>query len=874
MRPLIYINKKEDFLEYGTLAVERMNSDYKSLGNELITEFKYNIDSFFSIRIKLNELDQPEYIYIRTTKDSKFQKVTKEKQEYVLKSHLVRAIVTYDDIVGLANNTIMYEDIKKFDLKAQIFNDKLTTKVFMDEFTLYDYEDMVFFKINNQSIMYHIDRTKMPCLFLDGSKTSPTEIIDNYYIYDVKINDVDLRIGIIHPRNFREHYLFKQTPKTHRLTLTNDRMITDSYGLHYVFINGLMQINKEKYSLLNYLSDTTDEEYKQFFFNSARDRNLYTDISISFEPPKHHTLSIWDLKNDLLVYGHVDASIELNKNYVEELVLEVVRPIDQFSRPINKNYKFKIPVLNLMNFIKNKDRKYSILDYGCFYVDSKEEPLTTIPITKEESYYRTGSNNEYFVSVSKLFIEKILFGTYQSLIPMLHKLDDGFFMLPNNKFKEIDYVNKTFSFFNALKSEVLSFDEVTKTNNLIVKSDRIISPDGVSEIFGIKLVSSLQKIGYQRVTPDIIDDYLLQMKHIEPKDYLMSSIYRDTDEFAYNIKLTFMDREFLFVYNRKKKYLYFLDITAQDASKITIDDIDSHLMYFGDIDYQTLIKFLINNSIADTIVKNNGFIATVTNDLDVYFYNRTFSYLSGKNMVKEIDYSKESIVGTITRNSDLKGLIKMDELALQEIYSGIFSKPNVYVTNIKVDTDNSVLVVSIKEDDLEKEYTLSVTNEGTYKYEDVRENQKQDTHVGLNNLENMWGQYYVDKTPSDNYIAFDSNIINYMITEGQVSVDNQITYVLGGKTFLINSKKQLVEYSPQEITSNSENIYITKSIWFGKELNQFYQKSISNKFTDFDKENDHIILAEVYEDDNIVATSLNEVNTKNIVLSKGVRDEN
>lgn len=604
MIPLIIFQEENKLLKETTATVKKMRAHYRHLKRSIEIEYLINLDMAFSLMIDLNEFDEPEYVYIKTLKETPYQKIQKGKT-YTISSDREVVVLAYEHITKIAHNTITYDEAKEIEIRAKMINTDKDPFIKMTHFKLE--KNLISFTVNGKLFEYSM-KDFMPQLFVDMDYQKPVEIYDNYYIYDIKFGDKNYKLAIMHFRAFYHHYLFRD-PHTKTLSLSNNTLY-DNFNNSYYFRDGLIVINDLTHSIQNFFDEIYEKEYKQYIFNAIRDKNLYTEIALAFEPTKHHSFNVYDLKTDERLMGRVDARVEYNKRLTPELVITLREPFNQFMNKKQDIYEFRMPLFNLLKLMDSGNENYRLIDYGYFLVNQKFAPVTPMIINKEELNYVTASSSRYVFSIAIDFLRKILEALPISLIPMIKAIDKNAYIPSHLTLKRIDFLNREIELRNVFSPVVYGFDEIDNSE-LMVKEGSIFNSD-ILEMFALKLSIKPSLIEFNPVNPSNYDEIALLIKYCEDDDYLIEDIEKDCLNFARSMRIVISSREFMFVLNLKKNCVYFLDLTNHTSSK---DLLESMSLYIKQIDKDALKEVLKSFSLYSYIIKDKGYGSNVNKDL-------------------------------------------------------------------------------------------------------------------------------------------------------------------------------------------------------------------------------------------------------------------
>jgi len=874
MIPLMFIQKKEELLIESSITINDMKVNLNHLTNTMEIEFEYNLGSFFNLKIMLNEFDQPKYVWIRTTKQTDWQDVTPNKQTYTLDADYVVMIITYDDLMKIVNNAIKYEDVEEFNIKSKQFNYKIDKDIKISRFSKTEYGLTVLeFILNGCEIEYFEGEIYPEMVIDENTKVLPNRIHGNYYIYDVVLNDIDYSIAILSPSSFTKHYLFQQTDELTNMFLSDKRLKT-IYS-DYLYREGLILSDNSTTSMQKFFNKSYQTEYKQYIFNIVRSNNIYTHISIPFTVYKHHSINIYDLKNDYLITGKFDSYFKKTDTYHSVLVLELLSPKNQFGKNIEKTFRVEIPTINLIKLLKLNTTRYRLIDYLNFYIDNNIEPMSSMFISQEEDNYFTASNNEFIFSINSNRLQDIIYDNYNMTIPGIKKLFNDVVIDDRVSFNKISYEDKTITLNNCNHKHQVSFDNIN--NNPFIfsnpESDFLLNQKETA-IFGVKPKQEILSIEFDFVTPDIYDDILLLAKHTEPLDYTVGELRKDLRRMDMSIKYNFNNISVVFVYNQKRDTLYYITMSNQDSSK-DLEGIEKGTLVIDSVDEEVLKRFLLSGSISEMVIRTMGVGVQLDHKLNLYPFvsyktlNKTFySYKDG------VSEQVSNIYGDFTKNINMYAAYKDDSNTLQEVVFGIFATNNVKVTDVTVKSNSIELEYISLFDNKLKTIEFFKKDGLKYKYTDIYGNNKSlEEYNGIDKETESYGNIrFIDK--AEYCFAIDINIFNYYIKNQTIMLDNCNIINYNDKVFavkVINADKTYtsIKQIAEEELEQQENLSMLNLSWNKEIINSDF--SLEECSSKLDKCEDSMVIKTIKQyNDNIEMYQKNVTNLNYINKPLGV----
>ena len=810
MIPLMFIQKKENLLTKTTAAITKMEAHYRHLTRAIEVSFAMNLDDNFSLMLELNEFDEPHNIYIKTLRKSAYTKVTPEQPVYTLESDREVVVVDYDTIIEIAHNHVSYEKIKAMDIKAKMLNPAKDPDVKMTEFTYSAEAEVIHMFINNKRFTYTIDnKIMMPVLYEGLTKIEPSRILGNYYIYSIELDGQDYELAIMHIASFKNHYLFKQTEKTHKLSIEKNTL-TDKFNVTYTYKDGLIITNKGNKSLQQYFDVVYDEEYKQYLFNAMRDHNLYTEIALAYDLAKHHTFNAYNLTKDLRVMGKVIARAEFSKNTTPEFVLEIQDPLDQFFNKLDYKIEFRFPIYNLVKLVEDTNKNYRTIDYGYFTVDDKLEPISTDIINIEEVDYVTASNSEWFFSVSKYYLRAILENVPVYLIPIIKNLSKGVSLSSLFSLREIDYTKKEVVLNNVFTEQIISFNDIYSNNSMIVSKDQQLLVEDLQQAFGIKFLITPDKIAFNDIGPDKYDEVAMLIKMCEDDDYLLEDIEKDTMHFSRSMTLTISGKVFNIIYNLKRDYIYYLDMSNHTSSpdNTQMAQLNTFSKVVDEVELKRILEFL---SLYEYIVKNYGFGVYIDNKLDVIPYVAYRNLLNDNYISGNMNLIVNNInIGYFNRNNQLQASYGASPFTYKEEFAGIYAGRGVTVE--KIDLSGNGLTVTYTYDGDTTSTQITISDKGEYNFKDIFEKNKSlpfDKKI----FDSSYGPISFNQ-----FIAIDMNVAKEYITNKNLALNNETQIYFDKKALIIESKNPITTLSKEDNYKYTETASIALESWLGNEM--------------------------------------------------------
>lgn len=848
MIPLMFIQKKENLLTETTAAITKINANYLQLRRAIEISYKINLDDNFSLMIELNEFDEPSNVYIKTLRSTDYQKVSPDVPSYTIESEREVVVISYDTIIKIAHNAAKYADVKNVDIKAKMLNSYKDPSVVMTYFS-YDYGIANFVVCGNK--FTYAEDVLMPVLYCNEEEIEPSRIIGNYYVYDVTLNDEPYEIALMHIKSFKNHYLFRQTESTHELKLKGNTLY-DYYNKAYTFVDGLIAINNTNFSVQKYFEEVYNEEYKQYFFNVIRDKNLYTEIANAFDAAKHHTFNAFNFKTDERLMGKVKVRAEYNNKSIPEFVIELDKPFNQFLKRTDYNIQFRFPVYNLLHILNETSNNYRLIDYGYFIVNSEIAPVTDNIINNEEFEYVTASNNEWFFSISDNLLSNMLENVSVYLMPVLKGLNTDTYLSSIYNLKEIDYINKKVYLNNVFDIIPVDFKDIDKTPGLVIGKNSRMFTQNIGNLFGIDFLINPDKMVFNPVTPDIYDEISLLIKSCESEDYLITEIEADTMRYARALKIEIANTVYMFIFNIAKGYVYYLDISNHTATR-DANGLESMLTFMKVSNESELVNILESFSSFIYVIRDNGYGVNVDEKLNVIPYMVYFTldnplFSSQKGLVEP-----SLNTGYSTRNNKVATSYNYSSDTYKEAFRGVFAGLGVKILSISL--NNNALIVNTVKDGSNFLIEIKIDANGKYICKDIF-NKPVELPFDKDALDTSYGAIAFN-----DYIAIDLNIVNKYITSGTLTINDEAYVFDDNKCLVIQTTQKITELTKEDnYQYNGKAVGMIEN-WLGDE----FFGIITTDSLDFLNIGDCYCYIDTYEDDNKKIKRINADVSKYIV---------
>ena len=801
MIPLIVFQEKDKLFKEDTITITKIKADMLLSSRTLKVIYSFNLDSVFSLLIHLNEFDQPKYVEIQPANCKGYIKVERDKT-YQLRGSLATIEISANDIIAIANNSIKYDDIKNFKIRALMVNTDKDPDVYMDNFEAIVNAPYYSFRVNNSVFVYTASKTR-PHLTQDGKECELIDVFGNYYIYKVFFGDKEYRLAIKEPHHLGNVFLFRETELTHSMQMENG-VLTLNDGSFYQFKNGEMFVNANANSMLNFLRNDFYEEYKKYVFNATRDKNLYTHITNATSFVKFHSATAYDYLNNELILSNVDAKVALNKKTTPEIQIT-----------INKiNATIHIPVYNAFNII-NSSGPYNFSEFGYITLDDDFLTISEDLIVEELNDYLTASNNRWFIGLNKNFIMKIIFEGIQNLIPTIKYIADDVFIPNLRALYEINYKDKTISLKNIGDIEKYDIDEAFENKALEGNIFSKIFSD-VPSFATIDFNICPNRLVLSHPEPDELDEVVLIIKKSEPREYELNDIVKDTFYLSASLKIEFDNDVFMFVYNFAKDKIYYINLRNETVSN-DLAKLETFSVY-GKLDnYNEAImkRMLSSGSVKEFLIKDKGFGVTVNKDLKIFPYI-VYTNIDGSELFSgyTLRDNIKTNVGYSVRNKEIKDGFGRDDFIVKEVIRGIYQYRDVEI--LKATIKDTAIELEISENGQNKIITIELTGSGEYGYFDVFDKMyTEKTNNGVYKFRNIIGPIY-----SNGLVAVDINLIKEYINNKSFSALGEIAYeLIETGEWVFNKTKDLTEIDRTKLIDKPFQVsFIAIETWLGNEL--------------------------------------------------------
>ncbi len=812
--PLLYILPTDEVYTDSSGIIKSITPVFSHARHAIQIEFEYNLDEFFYLEIVLSEFDQPREMSLYGYYGSSKLKVTDDVDTYLLKGKKVAVSITKAVILDIANNAVSEASfllgteitLRVIKPQADVASRPKVTKLSAEDSTIVIglYGEEMVYRQGGKKYDY------LPILTCLGTTTVPTYIDGHYNIFDLDGVYAGLSLVITPPHDFNSHYLFRQEPMLSACTISeNDDFLLGGY-IPYSFTNGIIETHGRTVSSQEFLIYGPTEDYKTYIFNATRDKNLYSEITLLFPAVQHHSMTIYDLEDNILIKGVSSQDVIIDSGtdrVMHRLKLTDCR--DFFGRDVNKEFEFIYYPAAITD--SSWEDRVSAYGAGNFYVtdidvgDRDISPIDNKHIDIQKEGYISGSNNKYMFSVKKEKLKKLTQSTDYT-VGKFKRITSNDYISPRYSFKFIDFVENIIGIKNG--STLKKIPILTMMPSVISRDESIISETKKLDNFaGISIVFPVHEVSTEGINITNFNDYLLLCRSVESVEYGVYGVKKGTENLRQSLIFTFDYTEIGMVYNFEKDKVYYINFSQKDVS----DDVSnlpySISKYIGNIDEEELKLFLRNGSMGTydpSPSPNSSFITTENGDL---FYedstretfleadgNISFMLSGGFGLMDSMDVLNESAgIGVyVSRKSAqkvLRGSFGSDTTVFRKFFSGIYCNKDIYIDFASV-TDG---VFSMLYTHDETQYSVEIVDDGGsleymcgLKTNIVDGTDIYDTIIPLT----ISGSIRYDKIFQTSHIivadsdfgasmAFDITAIRYMMGRGVLGINETIYSTLG-----------------------------------------------------------------------------------------------
>ncbi len=667
MIPLMYVLPTDEIYTPASGIVTKITPTYSHYRHSIQIEFKYNLDEFFYVEINLSEFDQPSEVSLYGFYNSHKMQVKDMQDEYQLMGKKVSIILSKEVILDIANNLVTPDSFEEgTTIEFSIIQDKqaIEDRAIISHLAILPLSMEL--TINDVPMVYEIGSKSThyePTLSYDGTRQTPDVVDGHYNIYHLSGDNEGLSFLSIPPQDYENHYMFRQFPQMMQLELIDGKTVSAS-GTNYKYENGAIEYFGMVISMQKFLILGDEEEYKTYLFNSARDRNLYAEVSLLFPAVQHNSMTVYDLKENVLIKGKVDYTAILDEE-TDKLLFSVkmINCKDFFGRTVDKEFEFKFAPEKVLTQdiygVKNAT------DIGSFFIEDTLTgevdvmPTDGRPIDIQQKKYMTASNKRYSFSVKMETLIKRsreMRGNYKNF----KSITDGDFLSPLYKFDTIDFEQGTMTVKNG--TEKVTRD-IAELNALLISTDdsRLDTQNHLTDFAGIDFSIAPDQITTSGINITNFGDYVMLCRMVEDPSYGIAGIRRDTHDLMYSLTLSYARTDITMIYNKRHDKVYYIDFAKKETGEDGTDLPLTIQSLISSVDEVKLKKFLLDGGYAifnAYQTPNSSFITLENGSL----------YSEDVMHEKYLDESKN--IASVLVSS--KGVTSFDLLAESSVVSGAY----------------------------------------------------------------------------------------------------------------------------------------------------------------------------------------------------------
>jgi hypothetical protein len=837
MIPLIYILPTDDLYTSATGIVTEVTPQYSHYRHAIQIEFKYNLDEFFYLEIYMSELDQPQSIALTGYYSSIKYDIDSDVEEYTLVGKKVGVKISRETVLGIINNIIDTNEFEEgIEIDLKILQDKtdIANRPVISSYALLP--DGIEVTINEVRYEYTSgdeDNDYEPTLTSDTASAVPDYVDGIYSIFNLSGANDGLSFVAIPPHDFNDHFLFREKEWMRYASIVDGAVVFG--GNEFFYNNGAISTNGSKVSMHKFLEAEKNTEEKQYIFNAARDKNLYSEISLLWPAVKHDSMTVYDLKNNILIRGRVDYYIGSSKSTGEQKHhIHMTDCVDFFGRIVEKEYIFEynpIPILN-----GDKYQMNNASEYGRFF----EKDLLTGDITPvvtdashidiEDYRYMNASNNNLAFSISiaraKKESSKMKHGTTTFKV-----VSSGDAVLPSMVFDTVNFDDNNILFKNG----TLSFlESISNRHRYAVSLGTSVlgSIDAMSDFCGVEFNIPPYEISVSNINITNFSDYVMLCRMVEQPTYGIAGVRKDTNDLGMSIMFRFQDTDIVCVYNRGKDKIYYINYSKKETVD-TIDDMPYiFTKYLSSINEASLKAFLTKGATSQYTIPKTSMPIVVTFENGKLMYEEVINeiIIDNNNMLDRAFYTSSSayladeIIDTPSDNRhyiprrSAEGFLRSKFESISTVYrqvaTGLYSSTPCVFKSVSVDDSSVVYVVSCDNNDI----TISINIDGgpfefkkSIKRSVVGDTESYDHVIGLtltadcqyDTIYQSYGTIVIESSMGTGFV------INYAAIERMIATESfgaYGTFLIAGEedTYIVKGEDSTtVHFENGDITTDS-----------------------------------------------------------------------
>jgi len=833
MIPLINILPTDSLYSQVSGVITKITPTYSAFRNAIQIEFKYDLNEYFYIEIELSELHQPRRVTLYGFYKEASIDVADDINEYPLVGEKVVVIMSKDTILDIVNNVATADSIEtgmEIKLKAIIDKSKPEDRPIISEID-----------VGDNGIVFTLDGVE--CSYTAGTIFTNFKPVFEYGSEEIELNAVDGNLAIYHlpngysfaavfPDKISKHYIFRQNSTMKKMFIDADTINT--MGATITYRNSLVSKNGAFYTMQRYLFPQEGMEYRQYLFNAARDKNLYTEVSLLFPSIVHNFMSVYDMEeNDMLIgeYSYFSRQSMVSGGYVSVIMMDNCKTL--YGKSVDKTFVFEFEPTKAIA-IRNGTYN-NISDIGnMFVVDGNDTDVLLFDETEAELYteeFLYGANARYAVSININALKKSAketsihsdtasFVTHNDILP------------PGERFELVDYDESLVGIQNGSIRSELSFDEARK--KFIVVGDSEIFTDTPPTFFGgITMNASPTRISTSDVNITNYNTIALLCRFVEDPTYGVEGVKRGTRNFAYTMSISFDIVDVMIVLNVDGDYLYVLDITNKYASKTLEGSSPAVKAVISSIDFGLVKRFLLNRSYKDYVVEKTSFplilrsgeypayqlacpVSYIDDDGDFLAHYVTSEEVVTDEAIESTNGDKV-IVPAFSKQNVLSKTFGQDASIMKEIATGIYASSGVDIVSCAANGDIFEIVTSSETG----EDTTRISLGGHFEYKvglshRIPDGEESFTTIESYNIDTtipydsifQHGPMIVIKSEIGVSIAVAANLIKRSIASSNIGYFGTILLSYGNKSVVVDAECSSVSVADASITIDGNTIQI------------------------------------------------------------------
>jgi len=819
MIPLMYILNTDEIYTHASGIITKITPSYSHYRHSIQVEFKYNLDEFFFIEIYLNEFDQPSKVSLYGFYGSESIEISDLVDEYHLSGKKVSVIMSRDVILEIANNVVTHTSfLEGTTIEFKVIQDKQEVEDRAKVTSIRVMPTVTEVTINGIRYSYE-EGTKatgyMPTLNSAGVKREPDVVDGHYNIFHLDGDNDGLSFLAIPPQDIDKHYLFRQNSLLAHIDMDGNDMIVG--GTSYRYNNGMIKHFGMVHSMQEFLILKKNEEYKTYIFNAARDKNLYSEISLLFPAVQHNSMTVYDLRENILIKGqatyHSEIDVETDKLLFH---ITIDNCIDFFGRRVNKIFEFRVSPEKILS--SNAEGISNATELGTFYVIDKDTgeqdviPTDGAHIDMQKDGYMTGSNNKYSFSINKKSLVRnsnLMRGQYTTFKAIT--ADD--YLSPMYRFDEIDFNDNTIQIKNGTKT--IKTELFNSSKYLIsTQNGKMSSRDVMTEFGGVEFTIAPEVISSSGINITNFSDYIMLCRMVETPEYGIIGVRRDTRDLLYSIVMSYNFTDIAMVYNINLDKVYYIDFSRKEVSD-NVNMLPSTFdTYISTIDEEKLKAYLRDGGFATFKAINTPNSSLVTLEGQSLFSEEVMheKYLDSSRNMSSLAITGSGVVdaSVIAKGNAIDGtyISRPGEISVmkagfgknrtifRKVSNGVYSNENIDIESVSVSGSTYTIGFSHEGDS----HSASISIDGGPI--EVKKGLKHSLVDDSESFEYMTGFTYSSTVPQDNIfqksgvlvmesylgigLAFDINTVEDMINSSSIGLHSTVSLSYDSKMIMIS----------------------------------------------------------------------------------------